>query len=50
MYTLSETANSFMTLYKLNRISIGALRQAVNDGAITEEDYYEITHEEFIKD
>lgn len=39
--------DAFKNMYQHNLISIGAVRQAVLDGVLTESDYKEITGDEF---
>lgn len=39
--------DAFKNMYQHNLISIGAVRQAVLDGVLTEADYKEITGDEF---
>lgn len=41
---------AFKNLFEHCMISIGALRQAVLDGILTEEDYEEITKEKLVND
>lgn len=38
---------AFKNMYEHNLISIGAVRQAVMDGVLTEQDYKEITGEDY---
>lgn len=44
---MSAKAKAIKTLYRAKRITVGGVRQAVADGIITEEQYKEITGEEY---
>lgn len=36
---MSKKASAFLTLYRMGRVTEVALRKAVNDGVLTEEEY-----------
>lgn len=36
---MSKKAKAFLTLYRMGRVTKEALRKAVNDGVLTEEEY-----------
>ena len=40
---MSKRANAFLTLYKMGRVTEAALRKAVDDGLLTEEEFAQIT-------
>ena len=42
---MSNRAKAFWTLYKMGRVTEDALRQAVEDGLITEEEFSAIVSE-----
>lgn len=42
---MSAKAKAISTLYRMKRITIEGVRQAVKDGVITEDEYKEITGE-----
>ena len=44
---MSAKAKAIRTLYRMKRITIEGVRQAVADGLITAEEYREITGEEY---
>lgn len=44
---MSAKAKAIRTLYRMKRITIEGVRQAVEDGLITAEEYREITGEEY---
>lgn len=47
---MSTKAKAIRTLYRMGRITIDGVRQAVVDGLITAEDYKEITGETYAAD
>ena len=44
---MSNTAKAFKILLERKKISIGAVAQAVADGVLTEEEYKEITGDDY---
>ena len=45
---MSAKAKAIRTLYRAKRITIEGVRQAVEDGLITEAEYAEITGEDYV--
>ena len=44
---MSVKAKAIKTLYKAKRITLGGVKQAVINGVITEEEYKEITGQQY---
>lgn len=44
---MSVKAKAIRTLYRAKRITLESVKQAVNDGIITKEQYTEITGEQY---